>query len=292
MLACGGDAGPTFTGEPTGRIAFVSDRDGDSEIHVMNGDGSRLANLTQNPARDYVPSWSPGGDRLAFASTRDGQPDLYLMDADGGNVQRLTDDGAAEGNVVWSPDGGRIAFSSARDQSQGLLWVANADGSEATAVLAAITPSGPEVACAGGFPGSWFPDGETILYRGSQGGISALQICSVRSDGSDIKVILSEEKVSSAQPRLSPDAKHIVFRSNRVGNFEIYVMTAAGKKLRRLTHDPGEDAYPVWAPDGQWIAFVSDREGDFNVYVVRPDGSDLRQLTSDPAVDSAPTWGP
>ena len=275
-----------------GRLAFVSDRDGNAEVYVMSADGSGLTNLTQEPAPYGGPSWSPGGGRLAFASFRDGPSDLYVIDIASGDVERLTDDGAVDGNVAWSPDGNRIAFSSARDQSQGFLWVASADGKGATAVLEGITPSGPEVACAGGFPGSWFPDGETILYRGSQGSISALQICSVKSDGSDINVILSEKGVRYDQPRLSPDGEHVLLDSDRDGNSEIYIMQANGKGLRQLTHDPGVDTAPVWSPDGQWIAFASDRKGDFNIYIVRPDGSDLRQLTDDPAADLDPSWSP
>ena len=41
------------------KIAFVSDRDGNVEIYVMNADGSEQINLTNNPASDYSPSWSP-----------------------------------------------------------------------------------------------------------------------------------------------------------------------------------------------------------------------------------------
>ena len=41
------------------RIAFQSDRNGNNEIYVMNGDGSGLANLTNNPADDEYPNWIP-----------------------------------------------------------------------------------------------------------------------------------------------------------------------------------------------------------------------------------------
>ena len=48
------------------KIAFSSTRDGDSEIYVMDIDGSNPLRLTINPARDYDPSWSPDGGRIAF----------------------------------------------------------------------------------------------------------------------------------------------------------------------------------------------------------------------------------
>jgi TolB protein len=44
-------------GEGEGKIAFVSHRDGDEEIYVMNADGSNQTRLTNNPAQDGEPSW-------------------------------------------------------------------------------------------------------------------------------------------------------------------------------------------------------------------------------------------
>ena len=73
----------------TAKIAFASNRDGNSEIYIMNPDGSQQVNLTQHPAADFDPAWSPTGEQILFNSNRDGQWDLYLMDADGKNVQKV-----------------------------------------------------------------------------------------------------------------------------------------------------------------------------------------------------------
>lgn len=325
--ACGGEEKEVFTGEPSGTIAFTTDRDGNSEIYLMNGDGSEPVNITNNDGKESEPSWSPDGSRLAFASSRTGPANLFVMNGDGSNVQQLTDNQAVEGGPRWSPDGSRIALYSFRDQSKGLMWIMNVDGSGIEPVLEEYTPAGPKVACAGGFPGGWFPDGQRILFRGSEGLIDALQICSVAPDGSDVKVILSEDLVLNYFPSLSPDGRKIAFTSNRDGNPEIYVMNADGGHLRRLTNtaydptreedeagpdscgddlDNGDDSgtddsdpdclpvdeYPTWSPDGQWIAFHSDRDGDFDIYIVRPDGSDLRQLTDNDDNDMEPSWSP
>ena len=42
------------------KIVFDSNRDGNDEIYVMNADGSGQTNLTNNPARDFLPCWGPG----------------------------------------------------------------------------------------------------------------------------------------------------------------------------------------------------------------------------------------
>ena len=73
-------------GGGSGLIAFVSDRDGNQEIYVMNADGSGLTSLTNNAADDYDPAWSPDGRQIAFYSDRDGNWEIYLMNADGSGL--------------------------------------------------------------------------------------------------------------------------------------------------------------------------------------------------------------
>ena len=92
------------------KIVFSSTRDGDSEIYVMDIDGSKPLRLTINPARDYDPAWSPDGDGIAFVSNRNrGIEQIYVMGSDGGNLKRLTN-GAAHQQPAWSPEGERIAY--------------------------------------------------------------------------------------------------------------------------------------------------------------------------------------
>jgi dipeptidyl aminopeptidase/acylaminoacyl peptidase len=94
--------------KPIGEIAFVSDRDGNNEIYLMNSDGSDQRNLTNNPAEDMFPNWSPDGRQIAFLSARDngrkgvdGPFHLYTMDADGKNVHRLSGSLVAWSDFFW-----------------------------------------------------------------------------------------------------------------------------------------------------------------------------------------------
>ena len=52
------------------RIAFVSNRDGNDEIYVMNADGTAVTRLTMNPGEDGGPIWSPDGKQILFVSVR------------------------------------------------------------------------------------------------------------------------------------------------------------------------------------------------------------------------------
>jgi Tol biopolymer transport system component len=110
------------------RIAFVSDRDANREIYIMDADGSGPARLTNNSAEDRWPSWSPDGQRIAFMSHRDGNDEIYVMNTDGSGQTRLTVSHTWAGYPSWSPDGRRIAFASDRGGNWE-IYAMDADGS-------------------------------------------------------------------------------------------------------------------------------------------------------------------
>jgi hypothetical protein len=93
------------------KIAFATNRDGNFEIYVMNGDGTNQQRLTSNAALDTSPSWSPDGQKLVFESDRDGNHELYVMNADGSGQTGITNTPEGEQGPKWSPEGTRIAFS-------------------------------------------------------------------------------------------------------------------------------------------------------------------------------------
>jgi TolB protein len=84
------------------RIAFVTGRDGDLEIYIMDANGENPRNLTNHPAKDIAPAWSPDGKTIAFVTDRDGNNEVYLMDADGKNLRNLTNHPSNDRDPDWS----------------------------------------------------------------------------------------------------------------------------------------------------------------------------------------------
>ena len=122
---------------------FVSWRDGNGEVYAMDANSSAPRNLTQNPAKDVRPAWSPDGRSIAFVSSRavvvadldldgardyDRQSEIYVMNADGSRKRNLTRNRARDDLPTWSPDGRRIAFVHGPAAAEAST-VANADGS-------------------------------------------------------------------------------------------------------------------------------------------------------------------
>jgi Tol biopolymer transport system component len=96
----------SYVWSPDGRrIAFVSNRDGNHEVYVINIDGSGLRNLTRNPAGDGHPAWSPDGRKIGFVRIRGSNRDIYVMNADGSGQRNLTRDipRRAFFAIAWSP---------------------------------------------------------------------------------------------------------------------------------------------------------------------------------------------
>ena len=92
------DNTPQFSPDGS-KIVFVSDRDGNQEVYVMDADGSGVVRVTNDPGVDNSATFSPDGARLAFVSNRGGQTDVYTVNLGGSGLVRLTNTAAVE--AVW-----------------------------------------------------------------------------------------------------------------------------------------------------------------------------------------------
>ena len=118
---------PEAVESPRHQIAFQTSREGNTEVYLMNADGSELTNLTRHDSLDYHPSGSLDGAKITFVSGRDGNQEIYLMNADGSNQTNLTRHEAADIDPSFSPDGSQITFDSDRDGNVE-VYVMDADG--------------------------------------------------------------------------------------------------------------------------------------------------------------------
>ncbi len=271
------------------KIAFTSDRDGNTEIYSMNPDGSGLERLTNNLANDLDSDWSPDGTRIAFYSERDGNEEIYVMDADGTNQTRLTNSPERDALPSWSPDGEKIAFTSERDGNLE-IYVMDADGRNQTRLT-----NRPNLDF---FP-DWSPNGREIAFTRATGFLQ-VEIYVMDADGGNERRLTDGSGVDLL-PAWSPDGTRIVFSSWRnlnpdddSDNMEIYSMDADGDNQVRLTDSPAIDAWPTWSPDGSKIAFTSSDDGsnaDNEILTMDADGSNVMNVSNWPGtLDVAPSW--
>lgn len=117
-----------------------------------------------------------------------------------------------------------------------------------------------------------------------------------RSDGSEAVNLTPDSDANDALPDFSPDGRHIVFRSIRDGNADLYVMDSDGSGVRRLTQHPARETMPSFSSSGDQIAFTSNRDGDYEIYILElnEDGSpgQLERITHSLGRDMHPKFSP
>jgi Tol biopolymer transport system component/TolB-like protein len=223
---------PVVSPSGAGRIAFTSNRDGDREIFVMDTDGGKQTQLTDNASLDEWPAWSPDGRRIAFYSDRDGDLENFVMDADGRNQV------ASFEGVYWYPacssDSRRIAFYSNDGDDE--IFVMDADGSNQTQ----LTDNTSEDS----YP-AWSPDNRRIAFASDRDG--DWEIFVMDTDGRN-QTQLTNNTSGDWSPAWSPDSRRIAFSSGRDGDGEIFVMDADGRNQTQLTNNTSDDWSPAWCP--------------------------------------------
>jgi WD40 repeat protein len=110
------------------RVAYVSLKDGNAEIYVMNADGTGATRLTTDPQLDGHPAFTADGQAVIFHSSRTaGKQQIWAINVDGTGPQQLTRDSVNFAPTV-SPDGQTIAYVSSRNKDTD-IWLMNRDGS-------------------------------------------------------------------------------------------------------------------------------------------------------------------
>ena len=255
----------------TGRIVFTSTRDGNAEIYVMDADGSNQERLTDNPAHDRDPDWSPDGTKIVFSSGRGGElRQIYVMDADGSHPKKLTDT-RDNTNPDWSPDGQKIVFAVHPDfKEEWLDHIAVMDFDGNNRERHEDHAMGP----------AWYPDGQAIAFVSWRHGNN--EIYMIGADGQGLKRV-THDVVSQHSPSFSPDGQRIAYYASHEGFNHIYVVGADGANLKRLTHNQEHHSHPAWSPDGQTIAYMISNDiffGGATIHLMTADGKYLKELST------------
>jgi dipeptidyl aminopeptidase/acylaminoacyl peptidase len=256
------------------KIAFVTARDGNEEIYVVNSDGTGLARLTNHPARDRDPAWSPDGTRIAFVSDRSGPAEIHVMRADGSEVVRLTFSGrdGETASPTWSPDGSRIAYGN------GDIWVVGAaDGGPAPALLFSSLQFD-------GHP-AWSPDDKQIAFASDLHAYDyPLRFHLINADGTGTPRWIGGNFFDGSEqqhPSWSPDGARLTATVAQPGG-ETYLctMNADGSGLTRLV-PASASTKSSWSADGRRIAFSSGSATARKVAWVGADGSGFGTIVTD-----------
>jgi dipeptidyl aminopeptidase/acylaminoacyl peptidase len=241
-----------------------------SRIWIAALDGSHPAvPYTAEGASSSSPRWSPDGRFMAFLSSRadstaantQQRPQIWLLSRNGGEARRLTSLENGISSIEWSPDSTRLLGLT----RTGPRFSKSSDVRHYTHADYKFNDSG------------WFDDKRShIVVVDAKTGASH-QI----TDG---------DNWNDLDPHWSPDSTRIAFVSNRTGhefdfdhNTDVWVISANGGALSKISDHEGPDRSPRWSPDGKRIAYLGaeDEEDQPLVYIASAEGGKSTVLGKD-----------
>jgi Tol biopolymer transport system component len=209
----------------------------DFDVQIVRVDGLDRRTLAGTPEYELDAQWSPDGKRLSYSSYRHtGESDEWLaariwtVTAKGGNPVPL----GLGSNARWSPDGKRLAFSAPTKESDGDLFVMNADGTGRRRLAA--TPALEQTA-------GWSPDGSKILF--TQLNTSGADVMVMDMDGGDVRTLTAAPGFDFAAA-WSPDGRTILYTTGRNAAGQLWLMNADGSDARVIAGGRVRGYEPSW----------------------------------------------
>jgi len=260
-------------------LAYVLETQGQSDLYAMRVAGGARLRLTNDPARESSPEFSPDGERIVFTRFSPGgeAPEICVMPTLGGDVMPVLAGGT---HASWSADGTRLAILMWRPPEPQTLITVDAAGRDLKVLLRAdsVYPFIKRF--------SWSPDGSSLAVARSTGGMAS-EIWLVPTGGGQARKPWTDPPgVFSGDPGFAADGAGIVHVSNRGGAENIWFMPLGGGTPVQLTSGPGPDSEPSVARGGG-VSFMNirDRTG---IFICDLASGEKRELES----HSGPLWAP
>jgi TolB protein len=222
-----------------------------------------------------------------------GAASLFVVGLDGTGLRTVAASGAGPDGFhraaypSWSPDGRWLAFTAFDSTGRRPeIRIVSRDGGPSRILVEGVAPS-------------WSHDGSKLAFMVS--GKRAIATDWTRPGRNDERVAfvrldqpeVVEEVGAGLWPRWSPTDDRLAFASRQGASWDIFVRSADGMSLARLSDNPAMDTEPFWTPDGREVIFLSNRGVRWDLYRVPADGSIApRRLTNHPSREDGASLSP
>lgn len=303
-----GDRGkldPSFALSPDGKQMALSANDGD--LYLVDLDSKKVTRLTETPAYEKRPSFSPDGRSLAYVSEPSGDKfssRVFRMQIDTREVKQLTSDsGICDNNPHYSRDGLRIVFARASrnngDPHVRDLWndydlyVMNADGSNSKRITNGLYQRELDA--------RFSADGSDLIFNGTY------EILKIKADGGDkeptVIVPSGFDKetgyaISYGSPDVSPDGNSILFMFDRqIRLSDLTTKAVTDLQVKKPGGWGGDQRNAAFTADGKRALLIrsnwsEDNKLDHSLWSVDIDGKNLKEIANDELFANPIEWRP
>lgn len=264
---------------PDGKIAFTRQ----NQIYTINPDGTGELKLT-TADKNYIPRWSPDGQRIAYVHEVGGVRNIWVMNATGSNKQQVTFDGSSAG-ADWSPDGQWLVYAGRLQAGEVVVKRIRSETPFGTSEQ--FIPLNDSVEGVFGTP-DWSSAGD-IVFRASGAGTNATYLESYDvATGAFWRVANYDPSDGSLlnKPRFSSDGSVLTWTvadSNNDGVNEPPVVRMVrmsdGQAVSSWTSVPHDEDL-VFAPSGTRVALMNDATGTPTIFIANPNGTNRDPLTT------------
>ena len=301
ILLCLSVSGQAMAEElrPQGKLAFSRVVGGDSEIFVMDADGTDLRQITYNRVDDWEPSWSPDGKRIVYVrdwrKRKPRGPRLMIVSATGGKPEvfyKYCDDLY---DPEWSPDGRWIAFESDAGEDGSDLLAHSVTGHKKKIIAWTDENS---------YEGNaeWSPDGMSVARVSyyDYGDIFISPFPRGRGVTSESH-LRSTEAFEMSPLAWSPDSNTMLYSDDHWetaldvslegdSGWDIYSIPIAGGDPVILIGGPGQQMVGDWSGDGSMFVYRSNEDGSPDLYLSSADGQARWKLIELDGKEGLPDW--
>ena len=259
--------------QPADVVLYTALRPANWDVFLFADSESQPRRLTEDPALDYNPTFSPDGKWVVFCSERRGNPDLFVADLNSSDEPRLLlDSTAMEDAAAFAPNGNSLVFVGTRDGNADVFTIPFSPDEihdDSQAVNLTNHKSGD-------FNPAISPDGQWIAFASDRDGYKASEIYVMAVDGTQVKR-LTHSAGWDGSPAWSVDGQMLFFYSERDGQPRIYSMTADGKNKKPVTPKEQSALSPV-AMSADRISYAVKADGRWLIESRNLDGSEPRRL--------------
>ncbi len=240
-------------------MSYVNRENDKSTIHIYDLDTGKVEDVIKFDYLVEAPNWSNDGKYLIFNS----RGKIHKLNIETKEVS-LIDTGIADkcnNDHVLSSDGKSIAVSHmTKEDGQSRIYICPFGEPENVKL---ITEKGWS------FLHGWSPDMSTLCYCAKRG--DRFNIFTIKADGSEDEVRLTDMPAQEDGPEYSPCGKYIWFNSDRNGLMQAFRMNADASEVTQMTFDENRNTwFPHISPDGKTVVLLSYKKGDLETYQHEP----------------------